>query len=78
MTDEKKLRITKDAFIEKVESIETWTAFKTILSQITKTKVKKFIKNNLTIAEQDQTDIATHSTGMAVELGSLITEVDNI
>jgi len=78
MTDEEKLRITQDAFNNKIMSIDTWSHFKTAISSITKAQVKNFIKANLQKAEQNQTDAATYSTDKATEINALITEVDNI
>jgi len=78
MTDEEKLRITKDAFMEKLMGINSWDNFKAMLIQLTKEKVKAFIKTNLQNAVQNQTNAATYSTNIATEIKALITEVNNI
>jgi len=78
MTDEEKLRITKDAFMEKLMGINSWDDFKAMLIQLTKEKVKAFIKTNLQNAVQNQTNTAAYSTNMATEINALITEVNNI
>jgi len=78
MTDEQKLMETKMAFINKIESINDWNTLKTVFSNLTKEKVKDFIKNNLQNLQQAHTDSAQSSTETARGLEDLITEVDNI
>ena len=78
MTDDKKLRTAQDAFQKKLRSITTWTDFKTMVSTITKTKVKNFLTAKLQDAEQGQTDAATNATNVATDISALIIEVNNI
>lgn len=78
MTDEQKLQETKMAFINKIESINDWNTFKTILSNLTKVQIKNFIKSNLQNMQQSYIDSANSSTTMGTDIEDLITEVDNI
>jgi len=46
-TNDQKLTFAVSAFKKKLLSIKTWTEFKTLVSSITKTQVKTFLKNTL-------------------------------
>ena len=78
MTDEQKLQETKMAFTSKIDSINDWNTFKTILSNLTKDKIKTFIKGNLQNLQQSHVESANSATETASNLEDLITEVDQI
>ena len=78
MNDEQKLGFTIKAFKGKLESIPDWNTFKTILSNLTKDKIKTFIKGNLQNLQQSHVESANSATETASDLGDLITEVDQI
>ncbi len=47
MTDSDKLNFIQKYFIEYIQSWETWDDFKVFLNNVTKAKVKTFLKNRL-------------------------------
>jgi len=78
MTDDEKLTRVVSAFKEKLHSIETWDDFKTLISSITKTKVKIFIKNTLQQEADKRRQFATDETSTATEYEALKDEVGSI
>ena len=78
LTDEEKLQYSREAFIEKLWSIESWDDFKTLLTTVTKDKVKTFLKNNLAEKEAQNTNEAMDATQKATDLNGLQTEIDEL
>ena len=78
MTDDEKLTRVVSAFKEKLHSIETWGDFKTLISSITKTKVKTFIKNTLQQEADKRRQFATDETDTATDYETLKDEVNSI
>jgi len=78
MTDDEKLTRVVSAFKGKLLSIETWAAFKILVSSITKTQVKSFIKNALQQEADKRKQFATDETATATDLEALKDEVNSI
>ena len=78
MTDDEKLTRVVSAFKGKLHSIETWSAFKTLISSITKSQVKTFIKNTLQQEADKRKQFATDETNTATDYEALKDEVGSI
>ena len=78
MTDDEKLTFTVSKFKEKLHSIKTWTEFKTLVSSITKTQVKTFLKNTLQQEADKRRQFATEETSTATDYEALKDEVNLI
>ena len=78
MTDDEKLTRVVSAFKEKLHSIETWSNFKTLISSITKSQVKTFIKNALQKEADKRKQFATDETDTATDYEALKDEVGSI
>ena len=78
LTDDQKLEYTKDAFNRKIDNVDDWDNFKTLLSGITKTAVINFVKNNLQKRRQSLLDSSEIEIGWADGISEVITELDNI
>ena len=78
MTDDEKLTRVVSAFKRKLHSIETWSAFKTLISSITKSQVKTFIKNALQQEADKRKQFAIDETGTATDYEALKDEVSSI
>ena len=84
MIDQTKMNITREAFNKKLDSVDSWADFKTMIAGITKAKVKNFLKSNIEEKAQEIKDKAIQETGsagtggIAKEVDDLATEVDNI
>jgi hypothetical protein len=78
MTDEEKLRVSVDAFKQKLDRIQTWDDFKTLLDNITKQQVKNFLKTRLQFSADGYRDGAIYNTNAADDLDDLVTEYDSI
>ena len=78
MTDDEKLTRVVSAFKGKLHSIETWSAFKTLISSITKSQVKTFIKNALQQEADKRKQFATDETSTATDYEALKDEVNSI
>ena len=78
MTDDEKLTRVVSAFKGKLYSIETWSAFKTLISSITKSQVKTFIKNVLQQEADKRRQFATEETSTATDYEALKDEVNSI
>jgi len=78
MTDDEKLRYAKRAFERKFASIETWNDFKSMVNNITKQRMKNFVRNSLQQAATDSADAAAIQSDKATELNDLVNEVDNL
>jgi len=77
-TDEQKLTFAVSAFKKKLLSIKTWTEFKTLISSITKTQIKTFIKNTLQQEADKRRQFATDETDTATAYEALKDEVNSI
>jgi len=78
MTDDEKLTRVVSAFKTKLHSIETWNEFKTLISSITKIKVKTFIKNTLQQEADKRRQFVTDETDTATDYEALKDEVNLI
>ena len=78
MTDDEKLTRVVSAFKEKLHSIETWGNFKTLISSITKSQVKTFIKNALQKEADKRKQFAIDETDTATDYEALKDEVNSI
>ena len=78
MTDDEKLARVVSAFKGKLHSIETWSAFKTLISSITKSQVKTFIKNALQQEADKRKQFATDEIDTATDYEALKNEVGSI
>lgn len=75
LTDDQKLEITLRAFKKRLNQIDTWADFKTIMANITKAKIITFIKNEIQ-AEVDKK--VAEATELNAESGALQQEIDTI
>lgn len=71
LIDEMKLDLIKTKFKDKLDSFRDWDEFKTFLANITKIKLKTFIKDAL------QEGIDKHNT-LAVDEEDLKNEIDGL
>lgn len=78
LTDEQKLEAAKRAFIEKLDSIDDWATFKSLLQNISPTMVKNFLKNKIEEKEQAYIDASTQLATTSADLGDLVDEIDAI
>jgi len=78
LTDDEKLRMIKNIFNVKINSIATLAAMKTFITNVTKAQVKTFIKNKIIAHADAQRNHAADTTAIAGEMDNLSTEVDNI
>ena len=77
-TDEQKLKFAKSYFVEKLFSVKTWPDFKSLVSTITKTQVKTFLKNALQEEADRRKQLATDETTTATDLETLKDEINSI
>lgn len=78
LSDEEKLDVSVDAFKRKLDSIETWTAFKSMLNNITKTMVVNFLKGRIGDSADSYEAGAAQNTAKAADLDDLVNEFDSI
>lgn len=75
LTDEQKLETVCSAFKKKLDEVGTWSEFKTMLNNLTKEKVKTFIRDKLQeYADRERADgnkTVTHGD----DIETLITEI---
>lgn len=77
-TDEEKLRIVVEEITQRFEKVQTWTELKTLISAITPTKVKNFVKNALQEQSTSEDFHVTLFTERKANTDLLENEIENI
>jgi len=75
MTNEEKLEFARHALRQKIDSIETWQAFKTMFANISPAVIKSFVVNQLEARAQSFRDSATAGNSVADEIDQLVGEL---
>ena len=78
MTDKQKLTFAISKFKEKLFSIPEWTDFVSMVSSISPSKIKTFLKNNLQKEIDKRRQAAINETAMADALEALKDEINSI
>ena len=79
MTDDEKLEISRAKFKARLDLIVTWDEFKTLLNNLTKTRIKNFIRNALQDEATKRRDIfAQAELSKASDIEALKQEVNTI
>ena len=78
MTDSDKLNFIQKYFIEYIQSWETWDDFKVFLNNVTKAKVKTFLKNRLAAEQASGNEVIVNEQGKIDTLTALKDEINNL
>ena len=78
MTDDEKLAFAVSKFKEKLFSIPKWNDFVSMVSSISSSKIKTFLKNNLQKEIDNRRQFAINETAMADALEALKDEINAI
>ena len=78
MIDLDKLNYVQRYINEYTQTWETWDDFKQFLNNITKSKVKTFLKNRLVAEQASGNEVITNEQGKIDTLADLNTELNNL
>lgn len=75
MTNEEKLNFAKYALTQKIESIDTWQAFKSMVANASPAGIKAFVIDKLQERAQSLRDSATAGNSVASEIDQMVGEL---
>ncbi len=78
MTDADKLNYVQRYINEYTQTWETWDDFKQFLNNMTKAKVKTFLKNRLAVEQANGNEIIVNEQGKIDTLTELDDEINNL
>lgn len=78
MTDKDKLNYVQRYIQEYTQTWETWADFVQFLNNVTKAKVKTFLKNRLKAEQAEGSEVITNEQGKIDTLTDLDEEINNL